>query len=885
MVHTVEIDELIKKLATDPERGLGRQEVEQRLAHYGKNKLQEARRISPGEILVAQFRNIIVLLLVVAVILAVFLGDYLEAMAIFVVIILNALFGFITEYRAGRAMEALKDLVISTAKVIREERMIEIRAEDLVPGDILVVEEGDQVTADARLIIADRLAAVEASLTGEAEAVDKTSSRLEEEDLPLADRVNMIYMGTTIVRGNGRAVVTATGTQTQIGQVSVLLEESTDEQTPLEKRLDVLGKQLAFLSLAIAAIIIIMGVLSGIALLDIVKTSIALAIAAVPEGLPAVATITLAIGLARMADQKAIIRRLPAVETLGSTTIICTDKTGTLTENEMTLEQIWLGGHSITVSGTGYEPEGEFALDRENEILAKDLDWFLRIGSLSSNAAVAKNSAGEWDVVGDPTEGALVVAALKGGFDVEAERLDNYEEEKEIPFSSEEKRMAVYYETPKGSYVMTKGSPEAILGASTQILVEGEIHSLDDDWRRKIKEANESMSSQGLRVLGLAYRPVQSIEEEAFTDLIYAGLAAIMDPPRDEAGAAIAEARQAGIRTIMITGDQASTAQAIGERLGLSYGQTIHGSRLQEMDLTELSATLPDTSIFARVSPRDKLKIIRLLKNEGDIVAMTGDGVNDAPALKEASIGIAMGIEGTEVAREAADMVLADDNFATIVRAIKEGRVIFANIKKFVHYLFSCNLSEILIIFLALVFSMPLPLVALQILWLNLVTDVFPALSFAWEPADENVMQNSPRDPQEEILTNSFKWQIGIHGLILALGTLAAYMMALRIYEDLTAARTVTFVTLAMVQLFHAFNVRNGGLIRFNRRLFSNPYLWGAIFLVFALQAIAVYLPFLNRVLQTTPLSGEQLLLILAATAGITAIIQLYNRLGIRAET
>ncbi len=883
--HVMDTAQVIEQLGADPENGLSGTDAADRLQKYGENRLQEHGGVSPWVILVNQFRNIIIVLLVAATLISLALGDYVEAAAIVVVILLNAAFGFITEHRAGRAMEALKEMVVATAKVVRNGRIMELNATQLVPGDVLLLEEGDRITADGRLFEAENLAVVEASLTGESLPVDKKTSTLHDASLALGDRVNMVFMGTMVVRGNGRAVVTATGNATEMGGISALLEDAGQEDTPLEKRLAVLGRSLAGISLGIAAFMALVGIALGRPVVEILETSIALAIAAVPEGLPAVATITLAIGMTRMARQNAIIRRLPAVETLGSTTIICTDKTGTLTENEMTLEEIWLGGRTVNVTGSGYRPEGGFNDGDHREEVRGDLELFLKAGALASNAAINKNETGQWDVVGDPTEGALVVAALKGGFDPEAGRHGEYKELKEIPFNSEEKRMAVYYRMPGGEQLlMAKGAPGVILANCTGMLQNGQILPLDDAAREMITTANDHMAERGLRVLALAYRSVQSTEEEAYHDLVLLGLAGIADPPRQEAGQAIAEAGGAGIRTIMITGDQPETAKAIGKRLGLPPGRTMHGAAMHAMSMAEFSDELAHTSIFARVNPEDKLDIVESLQKQGQVVAMTGDGVNDAPALKEADIGIAMGIEGTPVAREAADMVLTDDNFATIIKAVKEGRVIFDNIVKFIQYLFSCNLSEIIVIFMALLLGIPLPLVALQILWLNLVTDVFPALSLGWEPAERGIMSRPPRDSDRAILTNRFKLRILIQGVVLALGTLAAYIYVLNTTNDVVMARTVAFVTLAAVQLFHVFNVRGGGILRLDRTVFSNPVLWGAIVLVLALQALAVYQPLLNRVLQTVPLGAGELITVTVATLSTLLIIQLLNRFRFMSE-
>ncbi len=879
--HIMETAQVLSELRTDAQNGLSGREAADRLQKYGANRLPAQDGVSPWKILLKQFQSIIVVLLLAAGAISLVLGDYPEAAAILAVLLLNALFGFVTEYRAGRAMEALRNMVVASAKVIRDGKTVELNADEVVPGDILVLEEGDSVTADGRLVIADNLAVEEAALTGESQPVDKVTEPLRQTELPLGDRKNMVYMGTLVVRGNGRFVVTATGSGTEMGNVSRLLEQTGDEDTPLEKRLAVLGRSLVFISLGIAAVIAAVGIAMGRPVLEILETSIALAIAAVPEGLPAVSTITLAIGMRRMARQNAIIRRLPAVETLGSVTVICTDKTGTLTENQMTVEEIWLGGLSVKVTGTGYKPEGEFFNGHSREAVQGDLELFLKAGALASNAAVNQDDSGRWDVVGDPTEGALVTAALKGDFNPETSRRQGYQELREIPFSSAEKRMAVYYLMPDGEkLVLAKGAPKIILAACTRMQQNGRPVALDEQGRLNVIAANDRLARRGFRVLAVACRPVESETEEAYQDLILLGLAGIADPPRGEAGQAIAEAGGAGIRSIMITGDQSETALAIGKRLGLGSENAVSGTKLQTMSRDQLKDELARTSIFARVNPRDKLDIVDILQEQGEIVAMTGDGVNDAPALKKANIGVAMGREGTMVAREAADMVLTDDNFATIIRAVKEGRVIFDNITKFIQYLFSCNLSEILVIFIALLLGVPLPLVALQILWLNLVTDVFPALSLGWEPGDRDIMKRPPRDPNQAILTTRFQLRILIQGVVLSVGTLAAYLYALKTTGDVDTSRTVAFVTLAGVQLLHVFNIRSGGILRPDRTLFNNPVLWGAIVLVLLLQLLAVYQPLLNRVLHTVPLDAANVLTATVASLATLAVLQALNRLS-----
>lgn len=913
MWHVQDVKEICRKLEVDPEEGLSSAEADARLKKYGPNQLQQKQGVSLAVLFVNQFKNLIVLLLAAAIVISIFLGQFIEALAILAVIIINALMGFITEYKAERAMDALKKMASTTAKVVREGRLAEIPAEEVVPGDILVLEEGDRITADGRLVEADNLAVIEASLTGESRPSEKKQEKLAEKDAPLGDRANMVFMGTNVARGSGRAVVVATGAETEIGNIANLLEETQDEQTPLEKRLDHLGRNLAKVSMVIAVVIALAGILFGKPLFEMLITSIALAIAAVPEGLPAVATITLATGMSRMARQNAIIRRLPAVETLGSTTVICTNKTGTVTENQMKLEEICLGSGRVRVTGKGYEPKGDFIFEdtpkKSDRVLPAgtgldgDLLLFLQAAALASKAGLHLEKGKRWDVIGDPTEGALIAAARKAGFDREEAGEKGYELLKEIPFSSEEKRMAVYYRLPDGSAaVFVKGAPLVVLETCSYFREGGREEKLDEEKRNTFTLANAELAGRGQRVLGVAYKMVSSTEEDAFKNLVFLGLAGMEDPPREEVGDAIREARKAGVRTVMITGDQPATAAAIASKIGLLPGRdtvfapgafnmdggmqmpgagswgTVAGVALARMNTRELAAEVKKTAVFARISPEDKLKIVEALKNNGEVVAMTGDGVNDAPALKRADIGVSMGVAGTAVAREASDMILTDDNFATIVRAVKQGRVILDNIQKFIHYLFSCNLSEILIIFLAVLANLPVPLIALQILWLNLVTDVFPALALGWEPPEKNVMERPPRNPKEGIISKDFYMKILAQGAALALGPLAVYIYSLHVFNSLVVARTTAFLTTALAQLFHVLNVRRTGKFGVDRTLLENPVLWGAFAITLALQAVAVYLPLFNLVLKTVPLSGIHLLLVLAGASVPIFIIQVLNR-------
>lgn len=882
--HTMEFKSVTSDLNANIDEGLSFDEASARLEKYGPNLLKTKKGVSPWRLLADQFKNIIVGLLIAATVISFLLGETIEAAAILVVIVLNALLGFITEYRAEQAMDALKKMVSTKAKVLRGGKATQIHAEKIVPGDILILEEGDRVAADGRLFKADNLSAIESSLTGESEAVFKSTDKLEDPDEAIGDRVNMVYMGTSVARGSGKALVVATGQATEMGNITKLLAETETGQTPLEKRLNTLSRSLVFVTLAVTVVVAVFGIITGRPLITMLYTAIALAISAVPEGLPAVATITLAIGMKRMARQKAIIRRLPAVESLGSTTFICTDKTGTITENQMTLEQIWMPGELISISGEGYRPEGKFTHNDQTIEPGNHLKTFLRAGLLSSTASLQNTEQGEWEIIGDPTEGSLVVAADKAGLNREKLTQDGYKIAREIPFSSEEKRMAIYYELPDGKRaVFVKGAPSIVLNSCTKLQNKGEQEELNEKARKRVTQVNDEMGNEGLRVLGLAYKKVEDVSEDPYKDLVFLGLTGILDPPRKEAAEAIAEARAAGIQVAVITGDQPTTAAAIGKRIGLITDtvkdKVLTGKDLAHLSEIELEEKVRSTRIFARVSPENKLDIVKALQKKGEIVAMTGDGVNDAPALKKADVSVSMGITGTMVAREASDMVLSDDNFATIVKAVRQGRVIFQNIKKFIHYLFSCNLSEIFVIFIAIIAGLPVPLLALHLLWLNLVTDVFPALSLGFEPSERNVMRYPPRDPGERILTRPFQWRILIQALILAAGTLGAYMYALQSFASVEVARTVAFLTLAFGQVIHVFNVRRVNAFGLERSILKNPYLIGALAITTVLQLVAVYVPFFNLVLRTVPPSPTMWLMVVLGSVIPALLIQVANKL------
>jgi len=863
--HVLSIESVARRLRSDNLRGLTHAEAARRLAQHGPNVLAQAQERSTVAILFGQFRSLIVALLVAATIIAFAVGESIEAVAILVVIILNAGIGFFTEWKAEQALSALQKQAVRVAHVIRDGVERQISAAELVPGDLIILAAGGRVPADGRILESARLQIEEAALTGESLAVTKTTERIQDEHAVLGDRLNMAFLGTTITDGRGRLLVTATGRQSEVGKIGILIDEAIDRSTPLEEKLARLGRLLVVVMLVLCAVIVLAGWLRGATdLWHMLEIGLSLAIAAVPEGLPAVTTMTLALGMQRMARMRALVRRLPAVETLGSVTVICTDKTGTLTKNEMTVCVYALDGRRITVSGAGYTPVGSFQLGdiRLDPCDDEELSLALRIGMLCNDAKVDR-SDGRETVLGDPTEAALIVVAEKAGMNPAAMASD-FPRLSEVPFDSVSKRMITVHRTPQGrTAAFLKGSPGTLIAASTyQALASGVMHLSADD-RQRWEVTNRELAGAALRVLGLAYRelPEGYHESDLGRDLIFVGLVAMSDPLREEAKEAIATCREAGIRTVMITGDQPPTAAEIARQLGIDVDlkgkslRTVHGRELVGLDPVGWKRVVADASVFARVSPEHKLQIVEALQEQGHVVAMTGDGVNDAPALKKADIGIAMGIKGTEVAKENADMVITDDNFASIVGAVEQGRIIYGNILRFLHYLLSCNFSEILTIFLALMIGWPLPLAALQILWLNLITDIFPAFALALEPSSPDAMKRPPRDPQEPLLTLGFIGLIAWQGVMLAGVTLLAFGVGMHWHgtegEGLRQATTMAFMTLALAQVFHAFNARSQKRSAFTRRLFTNGWLWAAVAICLFLQVVSVHQPLLQRVLHT----------------------------------
>lgn len=850
-------EESVQKLQVDPAKGLNQADVRARKHIFGHNMQHQVKPKSLISILLNQFRNLIVFFLLAAALLSFLFGDHIETVAIVVVIVINAAIGFITELKGARSIEALRKIGSISSRVRRDGRIREISADDLVPGDIVILEGGDVITADLRIINASKLQSDESVFTGESLPVGKSVAALPEKT-SLAERNNMLFKGTALTRGSGEAVVVATGMQTELGNISSLVAAAEDEETPLEKRLNQLGNWLIWVCLVIAVFVVVTGIMAGREKLLMLETGIALAVAAIPEGLPIVATIALARGVWRMAKRNALIKELAAVETLGATSIICTDKTGTLTENRLTAVQLALAPGIVNIHENIPEKESIFTDEGSKPLLPDDnmaLLHALEIGVLCNNAEISPSQEGTaGKSVGDPLEIALLAVASKVGL-TRKTLAQKYPEEKETAFDSDVKMMATYHRSAKGYRVAVKGAPESVIDACAMLLTgDGETPLAPEDkngWLRR----NEQMAAEGLRVLALAEKQTKSLDEEPYTNLQLVGLVGLMDPPREDVKEALSLCRDAGIRVIMATGDQAVTAQAIGKAVGLvsdEDARVVHGLDLGRLaDLSEAEKDqIASAHLFARVSPAQKLDLITLHRERHEIVAMTGDGVNDAPALKKADIGVAMGLRGTQVAREAADMILKDDAFSSIVHAVEQGRIIFKNIRAFVMYLLSCNLSEVMTVTFAAFLAMPLPLLPLQILFLNIVTDVFPALALAAGEGNTGIMKYPPRDKHEPIMTRQHWFGVSGYGAMITCAVLGALYISLNIL-DLPEKESVTisFLTLAFAQLWHVFNMRelNSGI--FNNAICKNPFIWGALILCSILILLTLYVPFLSDVL------------------------------------
>jgi P-type Ca2+ transporter type 2C len=863
------------RLNTHPERGLSDENVRDRFAAQGPNELPEAQPPSLLKLFLSQFTSVIVWVLIGAAVVSGLLEDWLDAVAILAIVLLNGVLGFVQEFRAERSLAALRKMSVATARVSRDGVLRSIPARELVPGDLIHLEAGDRIPADARLIYVANFQAQEASLTGESTPVQKMATALDRPDVSLADQTNMAFMGTIAVSGKARALVVATALRTELGRIASMIQKESEAEraeTPLQRRLEQFGYTLLWLALAVVAVVFVLGYLRGEPLVTMFMTSVSLAVAAVPESLPTVVTITLALGVTRMVKRHALIRKLPAVETLGSATVICTDKTGTLTKNEMTVTRLLTGDREFEVTGEGYEPLGEIRevngqgsmVNGEAAILERPLPLTphplrllppvlreLLTAAVLCNGATLREENGTWQVIGDPTEGALLVVAAKA--DLTIEILDSaYHFLGEVPFDPERKMMTVVRRTSDGPVAYVKGAPDVLLRLCThRLAMDGTIEPITESIRAATLEANASFAHQALRVMAMANRrldrePDAYRADELEQQLVFLGLAAMKDPLRPEAKAAVQACRAAGIRTVMITGDHKDTAAAIaGELYGTdSHVEALSGMELDRLSDDELVKTVEQVAVYARVSAEHKLRIIQAWKRRGGIVAMTGDGVNDAPAIKAADIGIAMGITGTDVTKEAADMVVTDDNFASIAAAVEEGRGVFDNIRKTVHFLLSCNLSEVLVMLFAALLGLPLPLLPIQILWMNLVTDGIPALALAVDPKAPDLMTRPPRRPDARLLDGGRLLAIGGEGLMLGLITLGAFSYSLYgLHQELDQARTVAFTVLVVAQLVHVFNCRSERLSLFQLGVGTNHMLVWAFFLSLVVQVAVLTVP------------------------------------------
>ena len=881
VAHSHDLAVVVSDLKTDLHAGLSSEEAQERLKQHGRNELKEKPRPSLFQMLLEQFRNFLIMLLVVAAGISAVLGELTDAGMIMAIVILNAVMGVVQESRAEQALAALKRMAAPNARVIRDGMHQDVPSGEVVPGDVVLLEAGNYVPADLRLAEAVNLKIEEAALTGESVPVEKREDVVLKEDIPLGDRVNSAYMGTVITYGRGKGIVTGTGMSTQIGSIAEMIQSYEDEDTPLQRKLESFGKTLGIACLVICALVFSIGLFRGEQILYMFMVSVSLAIAAVPEGLPAIVTICLALGMQRMVRRHALIRKLPAVETLGSCTAICSDKTGTLTQNEMTVVQIYVNGSWIGVEGKGYQPAGHFLRSGNPQSVTsaeEDLNLLLMGATLCNDAELervkdgktggtdeaepAREGAG-WRMVGDPTEGALVVAAAKGGFWKEEIDL-HYPRVAEIPFDSDRKRMTTVHDRHDGAghgepyTAFVKGAPDILVGLCDRIYRDGHIVPLDEKERGAILAANEAMSARALRVLAVAYKPLEAVPErptpeDLEVDLVFMGLLGMIDPARPEVKPAVETCRRAGIKSVMITGDHKNTAMAIARELGILSDDTrvMTGEELNRISDEEFLRKVEDVDVYARVSPVHKVKIVEALKARGHVAAMTGDGVNDAPALKRSNIGVAMGITGTDVSKETAAMVLTDDNFASIVSAVEEGRIIYSNIRKFVFFLLSCNVGEILVVFLAMIVGLPVPLQPIQLLWLNLLTDGLPALALGMEKGDPDIMDRPPRPAKESILNREMQIGIVVQSIAIAAATLGALLITMwQNPGDIVAAQTMAFTTLVGSELLRAYTSRSERQSLWSMGVFSNRFMVGATILSFLLLLGPLYLPGLQELFE-----------------------------------
>ncbi|MDU6063650.1 MAG: cation-translocating P-type ATPase [Anaerococcus sp.] len=843
-------NEIVKKLDSDSLRGLSKDLAAKRLEENGPNKIESKKKKSLGKKIAEQIIDPMVILLIVASIVSAFTGDKIECAIIIAIVIINAIMSIIQEGRAEDSVEALQKMSSPEASVIRDGKKIKVKAEELVVGDIVVIETGDIVPADMRLLESSNLQIDESSLTGESVAAEKNSEVIYDSEVGIGDRENFAFSSTIVTYGHGKGIVTQTGSDSEMGKIASSLHQVEDKDTPLQKQLNKLSKLLAILVVVVCIIVFIVGYFrTGDSLLDNLMVAVSLAVAAIPEGLTAVVTIVLSIGMNRMAERKAIVKSLVSVETLGATTAICSDKTGTLTQNEMTITKIWTNEKEYEVEGSGYEPKGQIKLDDEKIEDEENIKLLMTISTLCNDADLTREGD-QYKIIGDPTEGAMLTFSEKWGI-VQEDLEEKHPRIEEIPFDSDRKMMTTFHNIEENYKSMTKGAPDIIISNSSKILLNGEIVDFTEDLKKKAMDENKNLAKQALRVMAYAFREFDSIKNEELTsenierEMVFVGLTGMIDPPRPEAKKAVSECRSSGIDVIMITGDYLETAFAIARDLGIadSKDQAIEGKELNNMTDVEIRKIAKEKRVFARVSPQNKVQLVNALQENGEIVAMTGDGVNDAPAIKNADIGISMGITGTDVAKDTANMILVDDNFATIVNAVEEGRIIFANIRKFVSFLLSCNIAEVLIVFLSILFGLPSPLTPIQLLWLNLVTDAFPALALGVEPGEKDIMERQPRDPKESIISGDLKNSLIVQSLAITFSVLMSYIIGLKLIfpGNIEGAHTMVFATLITSELLRAFSVRSTKYTLKELGIGSNKQLIKANILSFALLLLVMY--------------------------------------------
>lgn len=863
--------ELLDKLNSDPKTGLSSSEASSRLEKYGPNRIESSNKRSLADKIKDQILDPMVILLIAASIISAFTGDKIEAIIIIAIVIINAIMSIYQEGQAEDSVAALQKMSSPEATVLRDGKRGKVKADQLVPGDIVILETGDIIPADMRLIDSRNLQIDESSLTGESVAVEKDAEAVYDTKVGIGDRSNSAFSSSIVTYGHGEGVITATGHDTQIGQIATSLDSVADKETPLQRQLKDLSKKLAILVIIVSILVFVVGYFrTGMDLLDNFMVAVSLAVAAIPEGLTAVVTIVLSIGMNRMVEKKAIVKNLVSVETLGSTTAICSDKTGTLTQNEMTITKVFTDFKEFDVEGSGYTPEGDIKLDGETITDHDQIKLLMTVASLSNDANLIENN-GLYEITGDPTEGAMLTLSEKWGI-VQEDLNESHPRIDEIPFDSDRKMMTTFHKMDGTYYAMTKGAPDVVIKNATKIMVDGKLEDFTEDKKREVLEENTKLAKQALRVMAYAFKPYESLEGEELTtenierEMIFVGLTGMIDPPRPEARAAVAECHNSGIDVIMITGDYFETALAIAKDLGIaeSEDQAMQGSDLNNKSEEEIREIVKTKRIFARVSPQNKVQLVNALQANGNVVAMTGDGVNDAPAIKNADIGVSMGITGTDVAKDTADMILVDDNFATIVNAVEEGRVIFSNIKKFVSFLLSCNIAEVLIVFLSILFGLPSPLTPIQLLWLNLVTDAFPALALGVEPAEADIMERPPRDPKDSILAGETGKNVILQSIAITISVLIAYIIGLNYIfpNNIEGAHTMVFATLITSELLRAFSVRSEKYTLKELGWFSNKNLLKANLLSFTLLLLVMYIPPLRRLFELQFISWVWLIII-----------------------